>query len=137
LSRDTIESGSGQAVVFGRLLNHIGYASGPYRNRHLLTQIDHRRALARLAAVTDGDPGGEGSGDAEGEAASEETVRSSVLQRLQEQVNGLARPEGGTDPAHDLSRLKQTIEKLEQTSGVANVAAMHDVELLQVAFEPA
>ena len=137
LSRSAIESGSGQSIVFGRLLNHIGYAAGPYRNRHLLSQIESRRALARLAAAPTGGADGDGTGDAASGTASAETVRNSVLQRLQEQVNGLARPEGEANPAHDLSRIKQTIEKLEQTSGVTNAAAMHDVELLQVAFEPA
>ncbi len=137
LSRAAIESGAGQEIEFARLLNHIGYAAGPYRNRDLLSQIEGRRALARLAAAPSEDHGADEPADTPPSSVSVDSVRDNVLKRLEEQLDGLARSGGEADPAHDLSRIKQTIEKLEQNSGVANVAAMHDVELLQVAFEPA
>lgn len=95
LSRPAIESGPGQEIAFGRLLNHIGYASGPYRNRNLLSQIEARRALARLSTPPgNGGPGPDDAGEAPAPTASVDTVRDSVLQRLEEQLNGLARPDG-------------------------------------------
>lgn len=125
---------AGDTITFGTLLHHIGYGNGPYRNRDLSTQIELKRTIYRLnhapaPVVTPVLPGPVSQ-------ATTDSVRDSVLQRLQEQVEGLAREPEQADPAQDLSRIKRIIDSLEQTSGLTNVAAMHDIETLQVAFEP-
>lgn len=127
-------AGTGTKIDFADLLGLLGYSSGPYRNRHLLSQVELRRALASLAAAPAAPPDAEPT--AAPDTATEETLRSSVLGRLQEQTNGLARTPGNVDPAADLSRVRQVVEQLEQSSGIGNAAATHDVDVLQVAFEP-
>lgn len=128
--------GEGAPVSFSALLNRIGYASGPYRNRTLLDQVMVRRALSeldRVAPSVEPPP----SENGESSAATSQTVRESVLMRLQEQSQALGREGRLANPANDLARIKHTIEQLEQTSGLTNAAAVHQVQSLQVAFEPA
>jgi hypothetical protein len=124
---------AGANITFFDLLSLLGYAAGPYRNRHLLSQIEIRRSIAKLNAPAAG--GGPAPGGAPA-AATEASLRVDILNRLREQVLGLAREPAMADPANDLSRLRRIVDQLEQTSGIGNAAAMHDVDVLQVAFEP-
>lgn len=124
----------GASIRFDQLLGLIGYAAGPYRNRDLLSQVEVRRALAALDAESPVPPKAPG-GPAAAEAT-EASLRQSILGRLEEQSEALAREPGLGDPANDLSRIREIVEQLEQSSGIGNTAATHDIDLLQVAWEP-
>ena len=132
----SVGAASGATIDYAELMSLLGYSSGPYRNRNLLSQVEVRRAIANLVAAHDTPAVPAAPVDA-APTATEKTLRSSILSRLQEQADGLARDPATADPANDLSRLRTIIDQLEQSSGIGNASAMHDVDVLQVAFEPA
>lgn len=134
LTEQKVAAAGGTDATFGELLDLIGYSGGPYRNRHLLSQLEVRRTLAALNEGS-GSSGGGGPA-APASKATEGTVRDSVLSRLQEQSEGLSRSADAAGPADDLSRIRRIVEQLEQSSGMGNAAATHDVDILQVAWEP-
>lgn len=132
----SVGAAGGATIEYAELMSLLGYSSGPYRNRNLLSQVEVRRALANLVAAHD-TPSVPGAPVIAASTVTEKTLRSSILSRLQEQADGLARDPASADPANDLSRLRAVIDQLEQSGGIGNAAAMHDVDVLQVAFEPA
>jgi hypothetical protein len=136
LSTARIRDG-GEEVSFGELLNYLGYGSGPYRSRDLMTEVRARRAAAALTA----------SETAEASAPSDDSpphdpltspasLRQAILDRIHGQINSLSGATENHKPLDDLLRVKKTLREIELSSGVANATAMHDIQVLQTAFEP-
>jgi hypothetical protein len=135
LDATALRKPAGTTVAFEALLSQIGYPSGPYRNRNLFSQIDVLRTLASLKSKANSTRNDRTDPPVTA-ITTVDSLREDVLNRLNEQLAGLSRPLDQANPASDLSRIKAVIEKLEQNSGAAGVAASHDIDLLQIAFEP-
>jgi hypothetical protein len=121
-------------VTFGDVLEQLGFTSGPYRSRDLMTQVNIRRALAELDAEPRG-PEEVIDADAPSSATTIEAFRQTILDRLNDQVLGLKVNPEDPNPAADLHRIKDTVRQLEM-GGITEVAAMQDVQVLEIAFEP-
>lgn len=127
----------GATILFSDLLDVLDYEAGPYRNRDLMTQVRARRAVARLQEGVA--PGGGGTGSDEEEVepdVSAAQFRQTILNRLDDQVAALRRAPGEEQPATDLLRIKEIVRQIDMGGSIAEATAIHDVNVLQIAFEP-
>lgn len=128
----------GAPLQFGDLLALLDYEAGPYRNRDLMTQVRARRAVAALSDTDADDGGAPGSGeDGDPPDISVTDFRQTILNRLGDQVSALERDRADAHPTSDLLRIKEIARQLELGGGIADATAIHDVNVLQIAFEPA